>query len=491
MRTFSFRPTPRLASRLRCPAVEILESRRLLSGTASTSPVVMLAATASDSRSLTISYRIDPPAIGGQPISFGIYRSTDPVYDRGDGLVTTWTIGAGSSQMDSAGQPAGAPGTHTLTIPLPDGLPIDPAQPFVLVVADPASATALVNPAQTASIHTHVIGIVTHGGLQNTHWKSGPRWQAQTAVELRQQGYDAVIAYNWMSASNHAGSAARQGPRLAREIVAAASQFPASDPVDLHFIGHSEGAVVNTQAIVSLQGMLTPGLKAGYVKDTLLDPHAANNAVPGPQYSRANDLLGLLAKAEIDSFQSRAKDPAVFVPSVVNDAEVFYQHTSVRNAHGVNSDIYNLWGQVPVKGPAHYFNLTAAGTTHAGSTGVSQWYANFIAPTMATGAPEIAALRLDGQVVMASPSQPTFTGTAEAGSRVKVYVGPAANPGSIRPAGTAVANSSGQWSLTTPRLAPGRYRAVAMSFSRASHTRPGMTIVPMVPLGSFEAVGRG
>ena len=228
---------------------------------------------------------------------------------------------------------------------------------------------------------------MTHGGLQNTRWKYGPAWQAEAAAVLKSQGYDAVIAYNWVADSNHPGRAAMQGPRLAGQILATASQFPAGDPVDLHFIGHSEGAVVNTQAIVSLESRMTPQLNAGYIKDTLLDPHAANNAVPGQQYSLTSGPLGWLAKGEIDSFQSKAKDPAAFIPARVNDAEVFYQHTSAAKSHGVNSGIYNLWGQVPVKGSAHYYNLTAAGATHAGETGVSQWYTNFVAPTLGEQAP--------------------------------------------------------------------------------------------------------
>src|SRR5262249_52668404 len=141
------------------------------------------------------------------------------------------------------------------------------------------------DPAQTASFRTYSIGIVTHGGLQNSHWKYGPKWQVQTAAVMQRQGYDAVIAYNWVAASDLPGRAAMQGPRLARQILAAASQFPASDPVDLHFVGHSEGAVVNTEAMVALDGEMTPQLRAGYIKDTLLDPHAANNGVPGKEYS--------------------------------------------------------------------------------------------------------------------------------------------------------------------------------------------------------------
>ncbi len=353
-----------------------------------------------------------------------------------------------------------------------------------------------------------MIGIVTHGGLQNTHWKFGPAWQAKTAAILKSQGYDAVIAYHWMSDSNHPGRAARQGPRLAREILATASQFPSGAPVDLHFIGHSEGAVVNTQAIVSLESTMTPELKAGYIKDTLLDPHAANNGVAGQQYSLTGGPMGWLAKAEIDSFQSKAKDPAVFIPSVVNDAEVFYQHTLASQSHGANSGIYNLWGEVPVKGPAHYYNLTAAGTTHAGNTGVSEWYANFVAPTLASQAPLIQTLQLDAQidhvVATTTPSarstarqgslspQPVvqdrrveFSGTAAPGSTVRIYVGPASSPSKITPGGHTTTDAAGAWTLTTHPLPSGHYRAVVMSFSRALRTRRGLAIIPTVPLGGF------
>ena len=41
------------------------------------------------------------------------------------------------SELDSAGQPATAPGKHTVTVPLPGGLPDNPEHPYVVVVADP------------------------------------------------------------------------------------------------------------------------------------------------------------------------------------------------------------------------------------------------------------------------------------------------------------------------------------------------------------------
>jgi len=456
----------------------------------------MLSATATDSKSITIDYQVNQAPAANQPLEFGIYRSSDSQFDSNATLVDTWTVATPTQSqpgalVDNAGQPAGTLGTHQLTIPLPDGLPIDPQKPYVLVVADPGTPSATTDPGQTASFRTYSIGIVTHGGLQNTHWKYGPAWQVETAAIMQQQGYDAVIAYNWLAASDLPGRAAMQGPRLASEILAAASQFPASDPVDLQFVGHSEGAVVNTQALVALESQMTPQLKAGYIKDTLLDPHPANNAVPGQQYSTTDGPLGLLATAEISSFQSKAKDPPVFIPSIVNDAEVFYQHTSALNSHGVNSDLYNLWGEVPVKGPAHYYNLTAAGATHAGSTGVSQWYADVVAPTLGNQAPLIQTLQFNGQIdqvpgMATGGRQPEFSGTAAPDSTIRLYIGPASKPSEIGPAGWTKANATGQWSLTTNRpLANGRYRAVAMAFSRALSTRPGLAIVPTLPLGGF------
>ena len=56
-------------------------------------------------------------------------------------------------------------------------------------------------------------------------------------------------------------------------ILDTAHAFPANAPVDLHLIGHSEGAVVNSRAILQLNqtGGWTTNLKAGYLKVTMLE----------------------------------------------------------------------------------------------------------------------------------------------------------------------------------------------------------------------------
>jgi hypothetical protein len=489
------------------PFVQILEPHLALSGPAMAAPVTMISATTTDSRSVTITYRVDSPSGSSQPLQFGVYRSSDSQFSSGDSLVAAWTAGIGDPGSTT-------PGTHQLTIPLSGGLPLDPGKPYVLVVADPSSPLASTDLQQTASFRKYTIGIVTHGGFINTSWKHGPPWELQIGTILKQQGYDAVIPFNWTTDSSTPGRAATEGPRLARQILRAASQFPASAPIDLQFIGHSEGAVVNTQAIVALGKVMTPQLRAGFIEDTLLDPHAANNGMPA-QFNVGGGLLGALARSLVSGYQSRAKDPPVFVPSIVDAAQVFYQHTPASHDHGVNQGIYNLWGQVPVPNrsddPVAYYNLTAAGATHSGNYGVAEWYRNFVAPTLGNQAPLIAALRLNGQIVQAGlPTSvsssaiaqrrirawglshlvqtpaPEFSGTAAPGSEIRVFLGPAAKPSKIGLAGRTTADASGSWSLTSRPLRDGRYRAVAMAFAPSLRTRPGLTIVPMAPLGQFQ-----
>jgi hypothetical protein len=485
--------------------------------------VVMDSATTTDSRSVTIEYRVNGPIDDATPLQFGVYRSSDGQLDSSDALVDTDTPvppGAASGQaptLDQAGQPATAAGTHELTIPLPKGLPPYPGKPYVLVVAEPGSPSATAEPRQTASFRVYTIGIVTHGGVQDPSWKHGPPWELQTAYMMRHEGYDGVIGYNWVSRSGTPGEAIKQSPRLARMILDTASLFPANAPVDLEFIGHSEGAVINAYAIARLQGEMTPQLEAGFIKDTMLDPHAANNdVVSGKQVSAAGPLGGL-ADLLITSYQGRSQDPPAYVPSVVDEAQVFYQHSPARA-----SAIYNLWGQVPVKsdGPlVHYYNLTAAGATHSGNTGVALWYRNFLAPTLGGQGPLARKFQLDarvdnarspatpavtspgakarvsqavearadriygpGQVV--STDRPEFSGTAAPGSVVRLYAGPAAKPAETRLAGSTRADGAGRWSMTTRRpLHDGQYRTVVSAFSRALGTRPGLRIVPTQPLG--------
>jgi hypothetical protein len=498
--------------------LEALEPRWVPSTAAATVPaassvaapaVQMISATTTDSKSVTIEYQVNQPVTVATPLQFGVYRSADDHFDASDSAVDTVTLvppGSSTGQaptLDQAGGSATAVGTHTLTIALPGGLPPYPEKPYVLVVADPGSASATTDPQQSASFRVYTIGIVTHGGIQDPSWKHGPPWELETAYIMRHEGFDSVIAYNWALQSSTPGAAIKQSPRLARIILATASRFPANAPVDLEFIGHSEGTVVNTYALVKLQGEMTPQLRSGFIEDTLLDPHAANNdIVSGKQMSFAGPLAGL-ADALVSNYQAKANDPPPYFPPIVDEAQVFFEHTEA-TAGG----IYNLWGQVPVKseGPVvHYYNLTAMGVTHSGNTGVPEWYRNFIVPTLGDQAPLVQQLQLDGQIDGARTStsaasargdridgpaqvvatgQPEFSGTAAPDSVVRLLIAPAGKPSEIGRAGLTRADASGDWSLTTRRpLHHGQYRIVVTAFSLPLSTRPGLEIVPTQPLG--------
>ncbi len=473
-----------------------LERRVVLS--ASPLPAItMIDASTADSKSVTIDYKVTPTpgSSPSEPLTFAVYRSADARFDGGDVAVS------GNIQVtaDSAGAPAAAEGTHRVTLNLPGGLPIDTTHPYVLAVANPQNSQAITDPSQTASFRKYTIGVVTHGGIQNTSWKNGPPWQLQIGTLMKQQGYDLVIPYNWVRESSSPGAAVKQGPRLANMILKNAAKLDSADPIDIHFIGHSEGAVVNTVAMARLEKMMTPQIASGYIEDTLLDPHAANNDIPGRDFSSANSILGGIAHAYIKNYQGQAQDPQVFIPSIVDDAQVFYQHTSAQKA----GSMYNLWGQVPVTGAGaetHYYNLSAMGATHSGKKGVQTWYLNFIAPTLKNQTPLLKALRLDGSLTTPSTQETigrrsvqkisgvrgTFSGTAVPGSVVRLYVGPAADPSMIGVAGKTTADAAGRWSISTGSLSNGLYRAVAMSTSGELRTRPGLSVVPMATLGTFR-----
>jgi hypothetical protein len=171
----------------------------------------------------------------------------------------------------------------------------------------------------------------------------------------------------------------------------------------------------------------------------------------------------------IDSFQSKANDPLPVVTPNVQQAEVFFQHTPVSQAQ-TNDGIYNLWGQVPVKGNAEYFNLTASGVSHSGKFGVQNWYLQNVVPTLATGETTIPQIGLTGSRVIHSSTATdgrrathvTYEGHAAADSTVRLFAARATQR-LVDPVGKTTAGPDGAWSITTPALAPGRYRVIASS----------------------------
>ena len=111
-------------------------------------------------------------------------------------------------------------------------------------------------------------------------------------------------------------------------------------------------------------------------------------------------------------------------------------------------------------------NLTATATDAAGNTGVASTVLAVTIDTAAPVAPSIASFSTDSGVVgdgITNDNTLTLTGTAEAGSTVKVYDG-ATLLGSI------TANGSGAWSYTTAALTNGAHSLTATATDAAGNT---------------------
>ncbi len=482
------------------PTIEGMEARCLLSGTLP--DIALVSATTRDSKSVTFDYSVTGSNIT-QPVQFEVYRSATPALSSSSvpiaGVDVAPTGAAGGATLDAAGQGATLQGNHELTVSVPGGLPPDPQKPYVVVVADPQNSVAETDKTNnTADFRTYVIGVITHGGLQPKSWaKAGPPWEYRMANKLASEGYDAVIPFNWVSLSSSPGAAAGVAPELESMILKTAAEFPAGSVVDLHFIGHSEGAVVNSQALLKMDAAGLPAnLQAGYIKMTMLDPHAANNAVKGPQYSVGEGPLGWYAKQEINAYQSRAQDPLVVVPPNVQDAEVFFQHTPVRIA-GTNHGLYNLWGQVPlVSGQASYFDLTAKGVSHAGKYSVYTWYAINVVPTLGNGGSFVGTDSLTGSRVTTAdaPLTPsgrqsvTYAGTAAPDSLVRLLAGRTGTK-ALKRIGSTRADAQGNWEITSRPIVPGTYRVDAVSNATEGPRLQPPTMRPTAFFGRV-AVGR-
>ncbi|MGD0768541.1 MAG: hypothetical protein ABSB42_10155 [Tepidisphaeraceae bacterium] len=359
------------------PVVEAMEGRVMLSVTLP--QLTLTEATTLNDQSVTVSYSISQAAVA-QPLRFDFYRSDQPTLDSGSTLIGTQTLAATDTTDLSVGshKVAMINGT-TLTPNIP--------QEYIVVVADAdAAVTEAAGSVNTAYFQTFMLGAVAHG-LELTG-TTIPTWESTMASNLvTDDHYNYVIAFNWVTASRQAksGVAVASGNQLYSQVLAEANVLASAhlgDVVDLHFIGHSRGAVVISQAMQDLVGTTNPALEGSYIKATFLDPHPANSASLS-LYS-GNSLISVLA---IDAFELADKDPAVVIPSNVKYAEVYYQHSPYADFIAVDPTEYmtlNLWGEGPNNGiinnsgtTIHWTNLTsAAGNTinPIGHSEVPIWY---------------------------------------------------------------------------------------------------------------------
>jgi hypothetical protein len=315
------------------------------------------------------------------PFQFAIWRSDtghtsvpfdpenfDPNHD--------FFIGNATVPMsDRNGNSSLSAGDHTVDLALAAGLVIDPKHPYVLVVAN--SDKAVVETDRTNNVQEftkHVFAIVTHGFIPPIVAGFPSDWVGSMDKALRAMGVDDVIEYDWSIAAGLpvSGVTIQEGQTLAFQVTSRAQQYDSHAAVDLLFIGHSRGAVVNNEALKRLSSLAASGpypaqLRAGYVQETMLDPHPAN--AQDNQYSvgpAVTGPTGLLAQLVLTTFQALANDPSIVVPDIVNKAEVYYQHTTAGLAPAVAEQVLNLQGEVPAGiEPANVHSLTGFGVGHS------------------------------------------------------------------------------------------------------------------------------
>ena len=154
---------------------------------------------------------------------------------------------------------------------------------------------------------------------------------------------------------------------------------------------------------------MTPQLKSGFIEDTLLDPHAANNDIAsGKQMSFAGPLAGL---AQIDRHRTTRARRRTRPPTSPRSSTRPRSSTSTPRPRPAGSITSGARSPSRATAPlVHYYNLTPSGVTHSGNTGVPEWYRNFIVPTLGDQAPLVQQLQLNGQIDGAqTPATPAVT----------------------------------------------------------------------------------
>lgn len=368
---------------------EILENR--------TTPanIAISASTLTTATAIRLTYHVSDVT----QFDVGIYRSADPVFSADDALITDSTI---TAKATAANQFA--------TISLAGEIPLDPARPYVLAVADPKNDISETNEADnTAEFRKLALAVVTHG-LEITGRL--PAWLDDMAAGLKREGFARVLEFNWAQASRLPlpGMAVLAGSRLAQQVRLAADALGAkpTDVVDVQFIGHSRGNVVISQALLNLQRFPGPReLRLGYFQLTLLDPHPAMNSgslaaglaelqnrtgvssIGGFSFN-PNSLVSVIEARATLRFQSLARDPLVVIPANVDAIQVYYQRLPWDQTTPGGFEFttgLNLWGQLPgglvnrSGKPVDAVDISASPiNSTAGHTSVQLWYIDQFLP---------------------------------------------------------------------------------------------------------------
>ncbi len=344
----------------------------------SCAPLTLDSATTIDAESVTVKYTIGP-TYGKQPVKLQLCRAAKRP-------VTTCAapIGTVIGQQMLTNAPDLTPGPHEVRIPTTKALAPDPRNPFVVVIADSAGQSS-----QTW-FRKSLVGVLVHGYAFSKRVAAGkfiddalllPRdkfaewamrevalddsgvvdWQREMEPSLESIAcYDpATFSFDWQfdSAMELRTILTARARDMYAQVVAVAKKLRAQhtgDVVDFHFIGHSRGTVMISQALLERQIRPDPALSGSYIKLTLLDPHPANNSL-SPQESVDDRAVEGTCYRSYKQIQDVLSDPLVVLPGKVGIREttVWFQQSSyaaISKSHTIPTDDdiacpLNLWGR--------------------------------------------------------------------------------------------------------------------------------------------------
>ncbi len=205
---------------------------------------------------------------------------------------------------------------------------------------------------------------------------------------------------------------------------------------------------------------------------------ASNTSVASSGLSVTIDTAAPVAPT-IASFSS---DSGVIGDGITSDKTLTLSGTAEANSTVKVYDGATLLGSATANGSGVWsfataaladggHNFTATATDAAGNTGVASSTLSVTIDTAAPVAPTIASFSTDSGVVgdgITNDNTLTLSGTAEAGSTVKLYDGATL-------LGSATANGSGAWSYTTAALANGGHSFTATATDAAGNTGAAST----------------
>jgi hypothetical protein len=328
-----------------------------------------------DSRNLTVQYEVSGNDTN-TPFTISVYRSDSATFVRNSVnqvQVANVTLQAADASSGPHTIKIGPDGTYSFSVTQPALAPDTTGGPvlhnYVIATSDDSGSlnSADYNTTPQQDFHIVLLGVLAHGyarelGRGTPSASNAPRlyrlFQGY-ATDLRNNGYDpSSFAFFWPSTTATTPSGTNQavasGTDLAAQVETVAKNLNLGphDVVDVNFIGYSRGAVVVSHALLGINsdpdgtGVPCPQLQAGFMMETLIDPHPASNTVNLPGFS-ATALGNTVAVPRYRAFQRRANDPNAFVPANVQAAVDYYQQSGNDGLPFNGEGTLNLWGELP------------------------------------------------------------------------------------------------------------------------------------------------